>query len=66
MIKLNPSVPAAPRSLSTTARQLSIAFDSIPLRAMSPTERAKVLMHLAHLLMQTADVVTAERDDDER
>jgi hypothetical protein len=33
---------------------------------MSPAERAKVLMHLSHLLMQAAGVMTAERDDDER
>jgi hypothetical protein len=50
--------------MSTAARQLSIAFDSIPLRAMSPTERARVLTQLAYLLRQAADVL-AERDDDE-
>ena len=65
MIKPPPSVPVAPRSLPTTSQQLSIAFDSIPLRGTSPTERAKVLAHLAHLLMQAAGVATAERDDDE-
>lgn len=66
MIKPHPSVPTAPRSLPTTAQQLSIAFDSVPLRGMSPTERAKVRAHLAHLLMQAAGVATEERDDDER
>jgi hypothetical protein len=65
VIKLRPPVPTAPRSLPTTVRQLSIAFDSIPLRAMSPTERARVLTQLARLLMLAAGVVKAERDDDE-
>ena len=66
MIKPPESVPTAPRSLPTTPQQLSIAFDSIPLRRMSPSERAKVLAHLAHLLMQAAGAATGERDDDER
>lgn len=65
MIKPPPSLPVARRSLPTTAQQLSIAFDSMPLRAISPTERAKVLAQLAYLLMQAAGVATAERDDDE-
>jgi hypothetical protein len=66
VIKPPPAAPTAPRSLPTTVQQFSIAFDSIPLHGMSPTERAKVLTHLAVLLMQAAGVATAERDDDER
>jgi hypothetical protein len=33
---------------------------------MSPPERAKVLAHLARLLMQAAGAATGECDDDER
>jgi hypothetical protein len=48
-----PSPAAAP----TVPRQLSITFDSIRLRGMSQTERAKALARLANLLMQAAGVV---------
>jgi len=53
----------APRSLTS---QLSIVVDSIRLRGMSASERAKTLVCLANLLMQAAGVATGERDDDER
>lgn len=33
---------------------------------MSPSEREKVIAHLAILLMQAAGVEMGERDDDER
>jgi hypothetical protein len=56
-----PPTPAAP----TISRQLSIAFDSIRLRGISPSDRAKALAHLANLLMQAAGVVTEERKNDE-
>jgi hypothetical protein len=51
---------------SATPHQLNIAFDSTLLRGMSPSERAKVLAHLASLLTQAATVGTEEHDDDER
>lgn len=57
-----PSAPAAP----TVPRQLSIAFDSIRLRGMNPSERAKAIACLASLLMQAAGAATGECDDDER
>lgn len=62
----NPPKPV-PTSLSsqTAAQQLSIAFDSLPLHAMSPSERAKVLTHLANLLMLAAGA-TGGHDDDQR
>ena len=59
----------APRPLLsalTAPQQLSIAFDSIRLQGMSPSERAKVLAHLARLLMLAAGAATGEHDDDER
>jgi hypothetical protein len=59
------SVPTTPAP-SVAPRQLSIAFDSIRLRGMSASERAKTIMCLASILMQAAGVVTGERDDDER
>jgi hypothetical protein len=45
--------PAAP----TATRQLSIAFDSIGLRGINPSERAKALTQ-ADLSMQAAGIVT--------
>lgn len=66
MTKPPPSAPTAPRSLLTTSHQLSIAFDSIAVQGINPTERAKTLTLLAHLLMQAANVVpTGGRDHDE-
>jgi hypothetical protein len=45
--------PAAP----TATRQLSIAFDSIGLRGINPSERAKALTQ-ADLSMQATGIVT--------
>jgi hypothetical protein len=58
--------PRPPLSLLATPQQLSIAFDSIRLQGMSPSERAKVLAHLASLLMLAAGAATEEHDHDER
>ncbi len=62
------SPKSAPTTLapSVVPRQLSIVFDSIRLRGMSASERAKAIVCLANLLMQAAAVATGERDDDER
>ncbi len=49
---------------STQPRQISIAFESIPLRGLSAPERITVLMHLANLLMLAAGVATKELDDE--
>jgi hypothetical protein len=45
--------------------QLSIALDAISLRGMTPSEREKVLTHLASLLLLAAGVATGEPDDAE-
>lgn len=66
MINSPTSLPTTPPSPTTTPHQLSIAFDSIQLRGMSPSERARVLAQLARLLMQAAGAATGERDDDQR
>ena len=66
MIKSPTSLPTTPLSTTTAPHQLSIAFDSIQLRGLSPSERAKVLTHLARVLMQAAGAATGERDDDQR
>ena len=49
-----------------TPRQLSIPFDSVRLRGMSPSERRTALARLAGLLLEAAGVAAQERDDDER
>jgi hypothetical protein len=59
-------VPATQISLPAASRQLSIAFETVPLRGMSQTERAKIIAHLANILLQAAGAATGERDDDER
>ena len=51
-----PSLPVQPH-------QLSIAFDAISLRGMTPSEREKVLTHLASLLLLAAGAATEESDD---
>ena len=66
MIKSLKSVSTEPPSAATAPHQFSIAFDSIRLRGMSPSERTKVLSRLASLLMQAAGAATGEHDDDER
>jgi hypothetical protein len=43
--------------------QLSIALDAISLRGMTPSEREKVLTHLASLLLLAAGVATGEPDN---
>lgn len=45
-------------------RQMSIVFESNGLRGLSPAERTKVLMNLAHVLMLAAGVVVEEADDE--
>jgi hypothetical protein len=45
-------------------RQMSIVFESNGLRGLSPAERTKALMSLAHLLMQAAGVAVEEHDDE--
>jgi hypothetical protein len=45
-------------------RQMSIVFESNGLRGLSPAERTKALMNLAHLLMLAAGVVVEENNDE--
>ena len=52
--------------LSAAPRQLSIPFNSIGLRGMTPSERRIALARLASLLLEAADIAVEERDDDER
>jgi hypothetical protein len=58
----------SPKSLPlpAQARQLSIAYEPIQLRGISPSEREKVLTHLARLLILAAGAETGESDDAER
>jgi hypothetical protein len=44
--------------------QMSIAFESNGLRGLSPAERTKALMSLAHLLMMAAGIVVEENNDE--
>ena len=65
MINSPKSVPTTPAP-SVVPRQLSIAFDSVRLRGMNTSERAKAIACLVNLLMQAAGAATGERVDDER
>lgn len=65
MIKSLKAVPTLPPLPPAAPHQLSLAFESIRLRGMAPSERARALAHLASLLMQAAGTATEERDDDE-
>ena len=56
----------APAVLSVAPRQLSIAFDSARLRGMTSSERRIAVARLASLLLEAANIVVEERDDDQR
>lgn len=60
-------LPTTPASLTTQAqRQLNIAFESPVLQDLDPSERNKVVMQLALLLLQAAGVPAAGGDHGER
>jgi hypothetical protein len=63
---INPRKAVVPIRLSPPAapHQLSIGFNSPLLRGMSPSERSKVVAHVASLLIQAAGVATEGHDDD--
>ncbi|NYT60688.1 hypothetical protein H0A65_17405 [Alcaligenaceae bacterium] len=67
MNNLIKDVPVRPPSSAVRLRQMSMRFDSNELLGMSAMQRARVITHLAHLLMQAAsDATGKEHDDDER
>ncbi|RQS24165.1 MULTISPECIES: hypothetical protein [unclassified Burkholderia] len=67
MGQLPRGVPARPQSPAVTPRQMNMVFDNAELQGMNAAQRAKVIAHLASLLIQAAGVTTGkERDDDER
>jgi hypothetical protein len=45
-------------------RQMSIVFESNGFRGLSPAERTKAIMNLAHLLMLSAGIVVEENNDE--
>lgn len=55
-----------PRQASATRRQLSMAFEALPLHGISPPDRAKAVIHLASLLLQALGANVGERDDGQR
>lgn len=55
-----------PREASATSGQLSIAFEALPLHGISPPDRAKLVIHLAGLLLQALGANVGGRDDGER
>jgi hypothetical protein len=56
----------APRlSLPIASRQLSIAFETILIRGIPQAERAKIITHLANVLLQAAGAATGDGNDDE-
>jgi hypothetical protein len=59
----NLPTPALP---SKPPRQLTMAFDSVSVWGMSPSEHRTALAQLATLLMEAAGIAAWERGDDER
>jgi hypothetical protein len=53
-------IPAA----SSNPRQLSLSFDSKQLTALNVTDRGKIAVALAQILMQAAGLTVEELDDD--
>lgn len=49
---------------SSSARQLSLLFDSKQLTALNAADRGKVTVALAQILMQAAGLTVEECDDD--
>jgi hypothetical protein len=59
-------IAATRLSFPTASRQLRIAFETIPIREIPQTERAKIITHLAIILLQAASAATGDGNDDER
>ena len=51
---------------TSAARQFSLTFDPVRLRALSPAERAAAVRQLAVLLMEAAGIPAGEPDNDKR
>lgn len=66
MTNLPRLVPATQPSLPTASRQLSLAFETIPIPGMLPSDRMKIIRHLASILLQAAGVAERDGDDDEQ
>jgi hypothetical protein len=66
MANLPRPVHATRLLLPATSRQLSIAFETVPLRGIPQAERIKIIAHLASILLQAAGAATGELDDDEQ
>ena len=63
----SPRAPAMPMlPPPTQPQQLSIAFDALLRRGITPAERARVLTHRASLLLLAAGAETGEPDDGDR
>ena len=66
MTNLPRLVPATRPTLPRASRQLSMAFEAIPLRGITQTERTKIIAHLANILLQAGGAATEEHDHDEQ
>jgi hypothetical protein len=55
-----------PQVLAVTPCQSSLAFTSVQLSGMNPSQRARVLSSLANLLMLAAGEADLEANDDQR
>jgi hypothetical protein len=65
MTDLPRPIAATRRVPPAASRQLSIAFETIPVREIPQTERAKIVTHLANILLQAASAATGDGNDDE-
>jgi hypothetical protein len=61
MIQSRNSVLQKLTQAAISPRQISIAFESIPLQGLTPAERMKALAHLADLIMLAAGIAIEER-----
>jgi hypothetical protein len=55
-----------PQVLAVTPRQSSLAFTSVQLSGMNPSQRARALSCLSNLLMLAAAGADQEANDDQR
>lgn len=66
MSNLPKRVPTPQLSLpACVTRQLSISFETVPIRGLLPAERRKIIAHMANILLQAAGAAAKDGDDDE-
>ncbi len=62
MTNLPRRVPAARSIQARPCRQLSMSLEAVPLQGIAGSERAKIIAHLANILLEAGGAMTEELD----